>query len=121
MFFEGEQLSGIIDFYFACDDLLAYDIAICLNCWCFEREREFNVTKAKGMVRAYDAVRPLLEAERDALPILARGAALRFLLTRAYDWVNTPEGALVNKLDPMEYVHKLRFLQQVKSPMELGI
>eukprot|EP01031_Cornospumella_fuschlensis_P021530 gene21530-26373_t len=93
------RVSGLIDFYFACTELLAYDIAVCLNAWCFEADRSFNVTKARAMIRAYEAIRPLSEAERVALPVLCRGAALRFLLTRLFDWVNTPPGAMVTRKD----------------------
>lgn len=121
VFFDGDNVSGIIDFYFACNDMLAYDLAICLNCWCFEYGAEFNLTKAQKMLKSYNKVRPLTDAEKQALPILARGAALRFLLTRAYDWINHDDGALVTAKDPMEYVKKLQFHQGVKSVMEYGI
>ena len=97
VFFLHERLSGLIDFYFACNDALAYDVAICLNAWCFEPDGSFNATKARAMIQAYDEVRPLAAAERAALPLLARGAALRFLLTRLYDWLHTPAGALVKR------------------------
>ena len=121
VFFEGDRLSGIIDFYFACNDLFAYDVAICLNAWCFERDGSFNVTKARHLLVSYGRVRPFSEAERAALPLLARGSALRFLLTRLYDWVNRVEGALVKPKDPIEYVKKLRFHQGVSSPGEYGL
>jgi homoserine kinase type II len=116
-----ERLSGLIDFYFACNDILAYDLAICLNAWCFEPDGSFNVTKAKVMIAGYRQVRPLTVNEINALPLLARGAALRFLLTRTYDWLNTPEGALVKRKDPMEYVRKLRFHQSTKGPGAYGL
>jgi homoserine kinase type II len=109
VFFLDGALSGLIDFYFAATDLLAYDIAICLNAWCFEADLAFNVTKGRAMLRAYAAVRPLSEAELAALPVLCQGAAIRFALTRLYDWINTPPGALVTRKDPMEYVRRLRF------------
>ncbi len=109
VFFLDGRLSGLIDFYFAATDLLAYDLAICLNAWCFEPDLSFNVTKARAMLRAYAARRPLLAAERAALPVLCQGAAIRFLLTRLYDWVNTPPGALVTRKDPLEYLGRLRF------------
>lgn len=121
VFFRGEHLTGLIDFYFACNDVLAYDIAICLNAWCFEPDGSFNVTKARKMLRAYAKVRPLSAAEIDALPLLARGAAVRFLLTRLYDWLNTPEGAMVTPKDPMEYVHKLRFHRGINGPGAYGL
>ena len=121
VFFEGDRLSGIIDFYFARNDLFAYDVAICLNAWCFERDGSFNVTKARHLLVSYGRVRPFSEAEMAALPLLARGSALRFLLTRLYDWVNRVEGALVKPKDPIEYVKKLRFHQGVSSPGEYGL
>jgi homoserine kinase type II len=93
VFFLNERLSGLIDFYFACNDLLAYDVAICLNAWCFEADNSFNATKARALLQGYDKVRRLGDDERKALPLLSRGAALRFLLTRLYDWVHTPADA----------------------------
>ncbi|PCI38308.1 MAG: homoserine kinase [Rhodospirillaceae bacterium] len=121
VFFRGEKLSGLIDFYFACNDILAYDLAICLNAWCFEPDGSFNVTKAKKMLRAYGKVRTLSTEEIQALPLLARGAAIRFLLTRLYDWLNTPEGAMVTPHDPRKFLQKLRFHQAVKSPADYGL
>jgi homoserine kinase type II len=109
VFFLNDQLSGLIDFYFAATDLFAYDIAVCLNAWCFEADFSFNVTKSRALLGCYDAVRPLTEAEKDALPVLCQGAAIRFLLTRLYDWLNTPPGALVTRKDPVEYLRRLRF------------
>ncbi|MBU8542701.1 MULTISPECIES: homoserine kinase [Roseomonadaceae] len=114
------RVSGIIDFYFACTDLLAYDIAVCLNAWCFEADGAFNLTKARALIGAYAAVRPLAPAERLALPALCRGAAIRFLLTRLYDWTHTPADALVTRKDPLEYLRKLRFFAQVESPGAIG-
>ena len=121
VFFLGDRLSGLIDFYFACTDLLAYDLAICLNAWCFEPDNGFNVTKARLLVGNYRRVRPLSAAELVALPLLARGGALRFLLTRLYDWLNQQPGALVKPKDPYEYLRKLRFHRQVRSAAEYGI
>ena len=121
VFFLGDKLSGLIDFYFACTDFLAYDLAICINAWCFEPDNSFNATKARLMVKAYDAHRKLPEAELAALPILARGSALRFLLTRLYDWLNHPEGAFVKPKDPIEYRRKLTFHRQAKSIAAYGI
>jgi homoserine kinase type II len=121
VFFLGNQLSGLIDFYFACTDAFAYDIAICLNAWCFEADHSFNVTKGQALLQAYGKTRPLAAAERAALPLLARGAALRFLLTRLVDWLNVPPGALVRPKDPLEYWRKLRFHQAVKSARDYGI
>ena len=121
VFFLGNELSGLIDFYFACTDSLAYDVAICLNAWCFETDHSYNVTKGRSLLQAYAQVRPLSDAERDALPLLARGAALRFLLTRLVDWFDVPPGALVRPKDPLEYYRKLRFHQAVKSVRDYGI
>lgn len=120
VFFLGDALSGLIDFYFACDDAFAYDLAICLNAWCFEPDQSFNVTKGRALLTAYHAIRPLSDAEIAALPTLARGAAIRFLLTRLVDWLDTPAGALVKKLDPLEYLKKLRFHQQAADAAAFG-
>lgn len=120
VFFLGGALSGVIDFYFACNDFFAYEVAICLNAWCFENPKTFNATKARQMLTAYQAVRPLSAAELAALPLLARGSAMRFLLTRLYDWLNTPAGALVKRKDPLEYLEKLRFHRSVSGPGEYG-
>ncbi len=120
VFFLGDRLSGLIDFYFACDDAFAYDVAICLNAWCFEPDQSFNVTKGRALLSAYHATRPLEPDEVAALPTLARGAAIRFLLTRLVDWLDTPAGALVKKLDPLEYLKKLRFHQQANDATAFG-
>ncbi|MBM3522296.1 MAG: homoserine kinase [Alphaproteobacteria bacterium] len=121
VFFLGDTLSGLIDFYFACNDFLAYDVAICLNAWCFEPDLSFNATKGMRLVAGYQRVRNLGEAEMAALPLLARGAAFRFLLTRLYDWLHTPKGALVKPLDPIEYLRKLRFHRSVTSAAAYGL
>jgi homoserine kinase type II len=121
VFFLGDRLSGLIDFYFACTDTLAYDVAICLNAWCFEPDHSYNVTKGRAMLQAYAAKRALSAAERAALPLLARGAAMRFLLTRLVDWLNVPPGALVKPKDPLEYYRKLRFHQAIASVRDYGI
>lgn len=121
VFFRHEKLSGIIDFYFACNDFLAYDVSICLNAWCFERDRSFNVTKAKLLLSAYGRTRPFEAAELEALPLLARGNAMRFLLTRLYDWLNHPEGAFVSPKDPLEYLRILNFHKQVSSASAYGL
>lgn len=121
VFFLRDKLSGIIDFYFACNDILAYDLAICLNAWCFSADYEFDFAKGAAMIAAYQQVRPLNAAERAALPLLARGSALRFLLTRLVDWLNVPPGAVVTPKDPLEYLKKLRFHQKVASPTEYGL
>ena len=121
VFFLDDKLSGMIDFYFACNDFLAYDVAICLNAWCFEPDISFNATKARRLVRAYDKVRKLTPAEIEALPLLARGSALRFLLTRLYDWLHHPKGAFVKPKDPVEYLKKLRFHRSVKTAAAYGL
>jgi homoserine kinase type II len=120
VFFIGDKLSGLIDFYFACNDALAYDIAVCLNAWCFEPDFEFNTVKGRALLKGYDSVRLLSDAEREAMAILARGAAMRFLLTRSYDWLNTPKDALVARKDPNDYVQRLRFHQSVASIADFG-
>lgn len=120
VFFLAGELSGLIDFYFACNDILAYDLAICLCAWCFEVDGAFNVTKGRAMIEGYDAVRPLSDEELDALPLLARGAALRFLLTRLYDWIHIPDTSFVTKKDPREYLRKNRFHRGVSSVADYG-
>lgn len=121
VFFLGDRLSGIIDFYFACNDAFAYDVAICLNAWCFDNHHRFDREKGHALLSGYQEVRQLTEAERNQLPILARGSALRFLLTRAYDWINTPKGALVARKDPGEYLAKLRFHRTVTTASMYGL
>ena len=121
MFFLNDRLSGLIDFYFACTDTLAYDVAICLNAWCFEPDHSYNVTKGRNLLAAYIKTRPLSDAELAALPLLARGAAMRFLLTRLVDWLNVPPGALVKPKNPLEYFRKLRFHQKASSVRDYGL
>jgi homoserine kinase type II len=121
VFFIGPKLSGLIDFYFACTDALAYDLAICLNAWCFEADASFNLTKGQAMIAAYRRIRPLDEAEIEALPLLCQGAALRFMLTRLVDWLNVPPGALVKPKDPLEYARKLRFHARAGSAADYGL
>ena len=121
VFFLGAELSGLIDFYFACNDMLAYDLGIALNAWCFEPDVSLNVTKAKALLAGYAAVRPLTDREIAALPLLARGSALRFLLTRLYDWLTVPPGALVVPKNPLEYYKKVRFHRSVSSAADYGL
>jgi homoserine kinase type II len=121
VFFLDGALSGLIDFYFACTDFYAYDVAVCLNAWCFEPDFAFNVTKARALLSGYNAVRPLNPAELAALPVLAQGAALRFLLTRLDDWLNTPPGALVTKKNPLDYLRRLRFHLQARDWHAYGL
>ena len=121
VFFLDDRVSGVIDFYFACNDFFAYDLAICINAWCFEKDGSFNVTKARHILNAYRSVRPFSAAELAAIPVLLRGGALRFLLTRLHDWLHHPEGAMVTPHNPLEYHRKLRFHQGVRRPGELGL
>lgn len=121
VFFLGEEVSGLIDFYFAATDLYAYDVAVCLNAWCFEPDMSLNVTKARAMLGAYAARRALSAAELAALPVLAQGAAIRFALTRLYDWVHTPPGALVTRKDPRDYVRRLRFHLNARDASAYGL
>src|ERR1700728_686096 len=121
VFFLGDRLSGLIDFYFACTDTLAYDVAICLNAWCFENDHSYNVTKGRALLASYTKTRPFSAEEWEKLPLLARGASVRFLLTRLVDWLDVPPGAMVRPKDPREYARKLRFHQKVKSPRDYGV
>ena len=121
VFFLGERLSGLIDFYFACNDAFAYDLAICLNAWCFEADGAFNVSKGMAMMSGYQRLRPLGPEEIEALPILARGSALRFMLTRLVDWLNVPPGAMVKPKNPLEYLVKLRFHQRAVGARDYGL
>ncbi|MEP0943625.1 MAG: homoserine kinase [Rhizobiaceae bacterium] len=111
VFFLDGKLSGVIDFYFACNDFLAYDLAIGINAWCFDDDLQFDEQRCKALIAGYQQVRQLEPAELMALPVLARGAALRFLLTRVNDWLNVPPGALVVPHDPKAFSTRLRFFQ----------
>lgn len=120
VFFDAHQhLSGMIDFYFACEDFLAYDLAVTLNAWCFAHGR-MDMEKARVMVQAYQALRPLTAQELENLPILLRGAALRFLLTRAYDWVHQAQQAAGSPKNPLEYVEILQFHRAVGDVSAYG-
>jgi len=119
--FVGERLTGVIDFYFACNDAFAYDVAIGLNAWCFEPDRSFNITKARALLSRYRAIRPFQADEMAALPTLARGSALRFLLTRLHDWLHHDRAALVRPKDPLEYLAKLRFHQHITDAKAYGL
>ncbi|MCB8820357.1 homoserine kinase [Microvirga rosea] len=121
VFFIGGEVSGLIDFYFACTDAFAYDVAICLNAWCFEADGSFNLTKGQALLAGYQSVRRLEPREIEALPVLCRGSAMRFMLTRLVDWLNVPPGALVKPKDPLEYDRKLNFHRHVKHARELGL
>jgi homoserine kinase type II len=121
VFFLGDALSGLIDFYFACVDAFAYDLAIGLNAWCFEPDGSYNLDKGKAMLAGYQGIRPLTGREVEALPLLSRGSALRFLLTRLVDWLNVPAGALVRPKDPLEYLRKLQFHQSIAVAQQYGL
>jgi homoserine kinase type II len=121
VFFLGDRVSGVIDFYFACNDMLAYDLAILVNAWCFEPDASLNATKSRALLTAYRSLRPLSRAEVEALPLLARGAAMRFLLTRLHDWLTVPDNALVVPKDPVEYYRKLRFHRAARDASSYGI
>jgi len=121
VFFIGPEVSGLIDFYFACTDAFAYDLAICLNAWCFEPDGSFNLTKGRAMIAGYQAARRLGPEEVEALPVLCRGSAMRFMLTRLVDWLNVPPGALVKPKDPLEYDRKLNFHRHVRHAREYGL
>ncbi|MGC6484782.1 MAG: homoserine kinase [Candidatus Puniceispirillales bacterium] len=118
--FIGEDVTGVIDFYFACNDMLAYDLAILLNAWCFEPDGSFNITKARNLLAGYQDIRPLNDAEIEAIPVLCRGAAMRFFLTRLYDWINTPADAQVKPHNPMDYWKRLNFHFQAEKPSAYG-
>ncbi len=121
VFFNHSKISGIIDFYYACNDFLVYDLAICLNSWCFEQGDQYNMTKGKALIMAYNQERGLSLEEMDALPTLCAGAALRFLITRLNDWIFQQEGALVKPKDPIEKLRILRFHQYIQSAKEYGV
>jgi homoserine kinase type II len=121
VFFLGGKLSGMIDFYFACTDILAYDVATCLNAWCFDAGGTFDQARSAALFDGYQSLRKLNSDEIAALPLLARGSALRFMLTRLYDWINTPEGSLVVKKDPKEYIRKMAFHRSVAGVVDYGL
>ena len=120
VFFLQDRLSGLIDFYFACTDALAYDLSVCLNAWCFDAAGVFDRDRGRAFLDGYSAVRALQPAEVAALPVLSRGSALRFMLTRLVDWLNVPDGAMVKPKDPLEYLGKLRFHRTVESAQDYG-
>ncbi|CAN2535498.1 Homoserine+kinase [Methylocapsa aurea] len=121
VFFLGDRVSGVIDFYFACVDSLAYDLAVCLNAWCFDAAGTYDAAKGAALLDAYSRARPLTAAEVEAFPLLARGAALRFLLTRFVDWLDVPTGALVRPKDPREYLARLRFHRTIRAARDYGL
>lgn len=119
LFMDG-KVSGLIDFYFACDDFYAYDLAVMLNAWCFEHGGRFSRAKAQSLIAGYQKSRTLSAQEVAALPVLARGAALRFLLTRLQDWLEHDPSMLVRPKDPREFANRLRFHAQATSAAEYG-
>ena len=119
--FTNAQVSGLIDFYFACNDAFAYDLAIMLNAWCFENDGAYNLTKGKSLLSAYRKRRELSDAEAVALPVLCAGAALRFLLTRLFDLLNHDPMALVRPKEPRDFSKRLRFHMRAKGPAEYGL
>lgn len=107
------EVTGLIDFYFAANDAWAYDLAVCLNAWSFSADgTEYHADLTAAFLAGYESVRPLTAPEREALPLLCQGASLRFLLTRAYDWLNTPADAIVTRKDPLAYARRLAFFQE---------
>jgi len=121
VFFMQGDMSGLIDFYFACNDFYAYDLAIALNAWCFEADATFNVTKARALLSGYQNLRPLAPEEIDAVPILGAGAAMRFLTTRLFDWLNQVDGAQVEPKNPNDFLRRLRFHRSATRPEDYGL
>jgi homoserine kinase type II len=121
VFFLGGKLSGFIDFYFAANDLLAFDVAICINAWCFLSDGSFNKRNARALLKGYQSVRRLEKEEVEALPILCRGASIRFLVTRVYDWLNVPAQAIVTPHDPRIYLDRLKFHRNVNHASDYGL
>lgn len=119
-FFLGERFSGAIDFYFACSGALVFDLAICLNAWAFDSRGAYNFTNGKNLIAGYQKVRPLVDAELSSLPMQAKGAAMRFFLTRLVDWTETPDDALVKPKDPLDYAARLAFHRKAKSATDYG-
>ena len=121
VFFLNHEISGIIDFYFACNDFFSYEIAICINAWCFESSEEFNISKARAMLRQYTKVRKLTSEEIEILPTLSRGAALRFFLTRTHDWFHTKNNIFIKPKNPLEYLNRLNFHRSVQDISAYGL
>ena len=118
IFFKDDKFNGIIDFYFSCNDFYALEIAICFNALCFDGSKDnlsFNVTKAKNFMNGYGQLRDLSDGEKENIKVLSQGSALRFLLTRVFDTINTVEGAIVKVKDPMEYLVRLEFHKNSKN------
>ena len=115
VFFTNNKLSGIIDFYFACYDILAYDIAICINSWCFNENGKFSQSNLEALLLGYSEIKKLRDNEKKNLLLLTKGAAIRFFLTRLFDWYNTPSDANVKKLNPNEYLDKVLFFNKINN------
>lgn len=112
----GDRVTGLIDFYFSCTDIRVYDLAVTHAAWCFSEDgTDFHEPISQALIEGYVSACPISDAERQALPLLARGATLRFLLTRAYDWINTPAGALVTRKDPQAFLNRLQYYQTHKD------
>jgi homoserine kinase type II len=109
----GDRVSGMIDFYFACDEAMAYDLAVTHAAWSFDRDGgRFHPDIGTALIAGYESVRPLSAGERAALPALAQGACLRFVASRAEDWIETPPGALVERKDPLAFMRRLQFYRE---------
>ena len=115
VFFNNNKISGVIDFYFSCIDILAYDLAIAVNAWCFDDDLVFNKKKFYSLIKGYSSIRELSEEELFYLPLLSQAAAMRFLLTRLYDWVHTPKNAKVILKNPKEYITKFRYHRKIAA------
>lgn len=120
VFFRGESISGVIDFYFACSEKLVYDLMLTLNPWCFDRDGRLDTQRSAALLTRYHGIRPLTKAELKSLPFFGRAAAVRIIATRLYDWLNPAKGALVKPKDPREHVRILRFHQQASGPADYG-
>ena len=120
VFFDGGAVSGVIDYYFACNDALAFDLAICLNAWCFEGPA-FDRARARALIAGYEFIRPLEQPEREAFSLLARGAAMRFLVTRLHDWFHTPEDALAQRKDPLDFMPVIECHRAVSDSTAYGL
>ena len=120
VFFKNNKISGVIDFYFSCTDILVYDLAIAVNAWCFDNDEIFNKNKFKSLIDGYQSIRKLSKEELFYLPLLSQAAALRFLLTRIYDWAHTPKNANVIPKNPKEYIQKMRFHETISNNKNYG-
>ena len=118
IFFKKNKFHGYIDFYFACNDFLMYEIAICINALCFDKKNNkfiFNKKKSSNLIKGYSKIRRFSEKEKKSLNVLCRGAALRYLLTRTYDYLNTPKSAIIKIKNPREYIQKLKVHNQFNN------